>query len=78
MRSGAIWVDDIVDTGRTRDAVKDAAICAAWFTRHRRDDVLAAEVCTGDEWLVFPWSPQEKAEMERLNYLARRATSEPL
>lgn len=77
MQPGAIWVDDIVDTGRTREAVKDAAICVAWFTRRRRDDVLAAEVCAGDEWLVFPWSPREKAEAERVHYLARRTISSP-
>lgn len=78
MRQGAIWVDDIVDTGRTRDTVTGAAICAAWFSRRQRDDVLAAEICTGDEWLIFPWSPPEKAEDERLNYLARRSNSDGL
>jgi hypoxanthine phosphoribosyltransferase len=75
MRPGAIWVDDIVDTGRTRDAVMDASICVAWFTRQKREDVLAAEVCTGGEWLVFPWCPLETAEAERSFYLARRSRS---
>lgn len=76
MRPGAIWVDDIVDTGHTRATVKDAAICVAWFTRHRRDDVLAAAVCNGDEWMVFPWCPRSTAESERANYLARRGATD--
>lgn len=72
MRPGAIWVDDIVDTGHTRERIVCASVCAAWFSRRSRADVLAVEICEADEWLIFPWCSVEKAESERADYLARR------
>lgn len=68
-----IWVDDIVDTGRTIGAVKGAMACAAWFTRQPRLDVFAAQVCVGDEWLVFPWEAATSAVAEKRAYASSRA-----
>ncbi len=68
-----IWVDDIVDTGKTLEAVKDAAACCAWFSRRPRYDVTMAALCKGDEWLVFPWESVAAVAADEADYQRRRA-----
>lgn len=67
----AIWVDDIVDSGRTRATATGAAF-VAWFSRKPRSDTLVARVCTGNEWVVFPWEVEGAAAQDQLAYEASR------
>lgn len=64
---GMIWVDDIVDSGRTRDRT-NAMLCAAWFSRRPRADTIVVELCKGHEWLVFPWEDPGQAMKDREAY----------
>jgi hypothetical protein len=71
-KPGMLWVDDIVDTGKTLHEVQGARACAAWFSRLPRLDVTVAEVCKGDEWLVFPWEPPSLADIDAAAYCSSR------
>jgi hypoxanthine phosphoribosyltransferase len=64
---GMIWVDDIVDSGRTRERT-NAMLWAAWFSRRPRADTIWVEQCRGDEWLVFPWEDPGQAMRDREAY----------
>lgn len=71
--AGMIWVDDIVDSGKTLQLALNAAACCAWFSRRPRYDVTMAALCKGDEWLVFPWEVDAAAAADQADYQRRRA-----
>lgn len=71
-RIGALWVDDIVDTGLTiRNALKGMTY-AAWINKSSDYDVISAQTC-GDEWVIFPWEKSSNASKDKELYdLSRR------
>jgi hypoxanthine phosphoribosyltransferase len=75
--SGALWVDDIVDTGLTLRAVRkqcSSLVTASWYVRHNarsRPDIHVHRT-QGEEWLVFPWECPEDARKEAADFATRR------
>lgn len=72
-QDGCIWVDDIVETGKTVDGIEvtPAAKCC-WVTKNPRADVLAAYVVFENPWIVFPWEDAEQAQQDMVDYYASR------
>lgn len=69
---GTVWVDDIVDSGRTRERAP-GCLHVAWFVRGDRDDTISAQVAHEGEWLVFPWEVAGYAKADEQAYEASRA-----
>ena len=76
-----LWVDEIVDSGRTLEqwtAAYPAARCAAWCARPemvRRFPWLITHVVPEvDDWLVFPWEDRNGWQQEQQDYQRRRST----
>lgn len=64
-RADALWVDDIVDSGRTlRMTAGPSLVRAAWYSRVATEELVAAKVCKGNEWLCFPWEDRERVARE--------------
>lgn len=81
--SGVLWVDEIVDSGRTLETHRRAfpgTIQAAWCVRaaqmSRFPDLIAHMVPPDDDWLVFPWEDRRNWEKEQQDYHARRSDEE--
>lgn len=72
-QDGCIWVDDIVETGKTVDGIEvtPAAKCC-WVTKNPRGDVLVAYVVFDNPWIVFPWEDAEQAQQDMVDYYASR------
>lgn len=72
-QDGCIWVDDIVETGKTVDSLQVIpAAKACWVTKNPRGDVLAAYVVFENPWIVFPWEDAEQAQQDMVDYYASR------
>lgn len=74
-RPEALWVDDIVDSGKALRAVTRAASphTAALYWRNGAavsPDVWAFD-CQPGEWLVFPWECLQDAVAEAREYASR-------
>lgn len=57
---GMIWVDDIIDSGKTVNEIthKPAAI-ACWVNRNNGQMAdVSAYMTFGDEWFLFPWEQE--------------------
>ena len=66
---GMIWVDDIVDSGRTLTTTSGlSAVSCAWFERRSGMVEVACNQCDGAEWVVFPWESMAVAERDRAAY----------
>jgi hypoxanthine phosphoribosyltransferase len=72
-RIGALWVDDIIDTGKTLDDAFKGMVYAAWFNKRRDYDIIVGQEC-GDEWLVFPWEKRSYALQDKAQYDSSRRT----
>jgi hypoxanthine phosphoribosyltransferase len=72
-RIGALWVDDIVDTGRTVDNSLKGMTYAAWVNKRYDYEVISAQSC-GDEWVVFPWEKSSNATSDKDLYDISRRT----
>lgn len=66
---GTLWVDDIVETGRTMNKVKEPAVFyASWFGLDNFKSLHYSEKFSKNEWLVFPWEDQSKARKDMEKY----------
>ena len=74
-QDGMIWVDDIVETGRTVEKIahKCAAICT-WVTKSPSYDVCAAYVIMPPDnpWVVFPWEDMQNSLEDMADYYESR------
>lgn len=72
-KDGCIWVDDIIETGKTVDSLTcvPAAKCT-WVTKKPRGDVLSAYVVFDNPWIVFPWEDPIQAQQDMAAYYASR------
>lgn len=66
-----IWVDDIVDSGRTLRHAKQftpkSTVYVAWYTKgHEPCDYFYSAV--KDDWIVFPWEAKDKAKEDKDEY----------
>ena len=63
VKVGTLWVDDIVETGKTMNKVKEPAVFyASWFGSNKFKSLHYAETFSKNDWLVFPWEDQSKLE----------------
>jgi hypoxanthine phosphoribosyltransferase len=63
-----MWVDDIVDSGKTlRDKQAIFGHFAAWVVRKPDPKVIHDQVIEGS-WIVFPWENINDAEREFADY----------
>lgn len=75
-QDGMIWVDDIIDSGKTLQAIMDRYTSVypfAWAgnkTINNRSHFYLDK--HGDDWLVFPWESISKAKEDRDSYVARQ------
>jgi hypoxanthine phosphoribosyltransferase len=73
---GAIWIDDIYDTGKTYQEAANLdkfIIGAVWVTKDTNVPGLNYVTAVDKEtWIVFPWEDPKKAEADRLAYLESR------
>jgi len=75
-----IWIDDILDTGKTADIVSDAFkdvdlifLPYVWVSKHpERKSVPYTLPTFADTWVVFPWENTSKAVASREDFLQRR------
>ena len=71
----AIWVDDILDSGKTFEEAAGSmppdTIFAVWHIRASQRDkhsrVVFCEI-VNDEWMVYPWESAVNAKREREDY----------
>lgn len=70
----ALWVDDVVETGKTFLEAYDSnydMYFASWFAK--ADKVIyAPEQLNENEWLVFPWENYKDAKEDMVNYVISR------
>lgn len=75
-----LWVDDLIDTGKTLgewEAVYPFLLPVVWLVRASfadRQRVTAAAVAPPETWLIFPWEATDRAAADRRDFLARRGT----
>lgn len=76
-----LWVDEIVDSGRTLEqwlAAYPATRCAAWVARPecvtRFPWLITHLVPDVSDWLVFPWEDRNGWIQEQQDYQQRRST----
>ena len=73
-RLDALWVDDIVDTGKTLYASPKNVIHIAWVNNlkdstkdgHRYNLIFSRSHVDG--WVVFPWERLDKAKKDKEQY----------
>ena len=74
----ALIVDDVYETGRTLEALREQfpdASFAVWVSKCQARWWTTVEVSTVEEWLVFPWENAEKASADEAAYRASRRLS---
>jgi len=74
----ALIVDDVYETGRTLEALREQfpdASFAVWVSKCQARWWTTVEVSTVEEWLVFPWENSEKASADQAAYRASRRLS---
>ena len=62
-QDGMIWVDDIIDSGKTvREIQHKPAAIACWVNRNNAQLAdVSAYVMFDDDWVVFPWEQEYNA-----------------
>ena len=71
----ALIVDDVYETGRTLEALREQcpdASFAVWVSKCQARWWTTVEESAADEWLVFPWENFEKASADEAAYRASR------
>ena len=74
----ALIVDDVYETGRTLEALREQfpdAFFAVWISKCQARWWTTVEVSAAEEWLVFPWENSEKASADEAAYRASRRLS---
>lgn len=70
-----LWVDDVVERGRTLLDTRGAApIAACWIAKPARLDVFHVTEVDPETWIVFPWEDPAKAEADFADYQQRRSS----
>jgi hypoxanthine phosphoribosyltransferase len=77
-----VWIDDILDTGKTAnvavDAFKQSSVAFlpyVWVSKHpERNSIPYVLPTFKNTWIVFPWEDADRAEVDRQNFLQRRRT----
>ena len=73
----ALIVDDVYETGRTLEALREQfpdAFFAVWVSKCQVRWWTTVEVSAAEEWLVFPWEIAEKASADEAAYKAKRSS----
>lgn len=69
---GCIWVDDIVDSGRTLLTAPVDSHRMALVARQPWDGVAIARIVPEDAWIIFPWESEADWEEEADTYALSR------
>lgn len=73
--SDVLWVDDIVDGGRTRERdLPFYGAFAAWVVREH-DESINYALIVEDAWVIFPWEDAVYAMIDYMEYEERNAKS---
>lgn len=65
-----LWVDDIVDTGRTLYSAPESIAYIAWINNLKDNcnlNLISAQ-SNADGWVVFPWESLEMAREDKERY----------
>lgn len=62
-QDGMIWVDDIIDSGKTvKEMAHKPAAIGCWVNRNNAQLAdVSAYVLFDDDWIVFPWEQEYNA-----------------
>ena len=73
-RPGCLVVDDIYETGRTLEPLRDLAQArvVVWVSKAEPQWWQAVEVTESNEWIVFPWENAAAAALDEQLYRASR------
>lgn len=71
---GALWVDDIIETGKTLGKAPTGMLYACWVNKGDFPAITALHF-DYPHWIVFPWENLLKAEQDRNEYVESRAKS---
>lgn len=71
---GCLVVDDVVETGRTLAPFRQLSGCSllVWISKLEPTWWQAAEVCSSDEWILFPWEQANAAAADERRYRRSR------
>ena len=67
-----LWVDDIVDSGRTiNESAMRFGAYAAWVVRAYNSDILHARI-VDEDWVLFPWEDASRVLTDYMAYEDKR------
>ena len=72
----ALIVDDVYETGRTLEALREQfpdASFAVWVSKCQARWWTTVEVSGSNDWLVFPWESLERAADDERGYRSSRS-----
>lgn len=74
-RPGCLVVDDVYETGRTLEPLRDLAQArvVVWVSKAEPQWWQAVEVTHSSEWILFPWEEAAAAAADEALYRASRA-----
>jgi len=67
-----LWVDEIVDSGKTYNKYRDMypkATYLSWTSKGIFDGLLCDTVILSNKWVLFPWECQSFIDSDMQNYL---------
>jgi hypoxanthine phosphoribosyltransferase len=72
---GCLVVDDVYETGRTLEPLRDLAEArvVVWVSKAEPQWWQAVEVTRSSEWILFPWEQAAAAASDEALYRASRA-----
>lgn len=72
-QNGMIWVDDIVDTGKTFSEINGQPVAKACIVNlNPKISIFSAFQLHHKPWVVFPWEDKERAEQDMKQFLCSR------
>ena len=76
-KPGCLVVDDVYETGKTLQAIRNQmdARFVVWVTKCSPDWWGAVITMPNDEWLVFPWENVDFAQEDERRYQASRSST---
>ena len=66
--SATIWVDDIIDSGKTIAESPVGVLAVAWMARHTNRGAVVATIVPDERWVLFPWEVKERASSDQATY----------
>ena len=72
----ALIVDDVYETGRTLEALREQfpdASFAVWVSKCQPRWWTTVEVSSANDWLIFPWESLERAAADERFYRSSRS-----